>query len=86
MPDVLRESVDLNSVAIRSKPMEDKDDLQPLCYRCSMPNPLLSTIGNVCMHCRQPFVFSFSSFEVLPLVEFFLDTDISDEEAVRLIG
>ena len=37
------------------------------------------------MNCSQPFVHSFVSFEVLPLVEFQLEDGISDLEALRLI-
>ena len=37
-------------------------DLLPMCYRCSTTNPLLNTQGNVCLNCRQPFVFSFATF------------------------
>lgn len=37
-------------------------ELVPLCYRCSTNNPLLNKLGNVCINCRQPFVFSASSY------------------------
>jgi hypothetical protein len=37
-------------------------ELVPLCYRCSTNNPLLNSLGNVCINCRQPFVFSASSY------------------------
>ncbi|KAM9657211.1 intraflagellar transport protein 122 homolog isoform 4-T6 [Morphnus guianensis] len=60
-------------------------ELVPLCYRCSTNNPLLNNLGNVCINCRQPFVFSASSYEVLHLVEFYLEDGITDEEAVALI-
>uniref|UniRef100_H2Z1N2 Intraflagellar transport protein 122 homolog n=1 Tax=Ciona savignyi TaxID=51511 RepID=H2Z1N2_CIOSA len=53
--------------------------------RCSTTNPLLNAQGSSCINCHQPFVYSFSSFEVLPLVEFTLEDGISDEEACRLI-
>ncbi|KAK6474086.1 intraflagellar transport protein 122-like protein [Huso huso] len=56
-----------------------------MCYRCSTNNPLLNNQGNVCINCRQPFIFSASSYEVLPLVQFYLEEGISDEEAVALI-
>ncbi|XP_014652267.1 PREDICTED: intraflagellar transport protein 122 homolog isoform X4 [Ceratotherium simum simum] len=61
-------------------------ELVPLCYRCSASNPLLNNLGNVCINCRQPFVFSASSYEVLHLVEFYLEEGITDEEAVSLIN
>lgn len=41
--------------------------------------------GNECANCGQPFVFSFASFEPLPLVEFVLPDDIADDEALHLI-
>jgi len=66
-----RELVDLGSVSIRSKAFTDADELQPVCYRCSTPNPLLtpaSAGGLVCVNCHQPFVLCHVSFEVLPLV------------------
>uniref|UniRef100_A0A8D0LBE5 Intraflagellar transport protein 122 homolog n=1 Tax=Sphenodon punctatus TaxID=8508 RepID=A0A8D0LBE5_SPHPU len=80
-----QKSIELGSLTIRSKPFHDSEELVPLCYRCSTNNPLLNNLGNVCINCRQPFVFSASSYEVLHLVEFFLEEGITDEEAVALI-
>lgn len=37
-------------------------DLMPMCYRCSTINPLINSVGNVCVNCRQPFELSFVSF------------------------
>eukprot|EP00051_Salpingoeca_urceolata_P027998 m.484376 g.484376 ORF g.484376 m.484376 type:complete len:1206 (+) comp23337_c0_seq1:143-3760(+) len=85
VPESFREHVDLGCVTIRSKPFVDSEDVIPMCYRCSTLNPLLGVGSNACSNCSQPFVLSFHTFEVLPLVEFFLDIDISDGEAVRLI-
>ncbi|XP_020611190.1 intraflagellar transport protein 122 homolog isoform X2 [Orbicella faveolata] len=85
IPPRFQEAIDLGSVTIRSKPFHDSEELLPLCYRCSTTNPLLNNKGNHCINCRQPFVYSFSSFEVLPLVEFVLEDGISDEEALKLI-
>ncbi|KAK2571400.1 Intraflagellar transport protein 122-like protein [Acropora cervicornis] len=85
IPQRFQESIDLGSVTIRSKPFHDSEELLPMCYRCSTTNPLLNNKGNQCINCRQPFVYSFSSFEVLPLVEFVLEDGISDEEALKLI-
>ncbi|XP_043934565.1 intraflagellar transport protein 122 homolog [Protopterus annectens] len=85
IPPKFQESVELGSLTIRSKPFHDSEELVPMCYRCSTNNPLLNNQGNVCINCRQPFVFSSSSYEVLPLVEFFLEEGITDEEAVSLI-
>ncbi|NXK98110.1 IF122 protein, partial [Formicarius rufipectus] len=85
IPARLQKSIELGSLTIRSKPFHDSEELVPLCYRCSTNNPLLNNLGNVCINCRQPFVFSASSYEVLHLVEFYLEDGITDEEAVALI-
>ncbi|KAM9681018.1 intraflagellar transport protein 122 homolog isoform 3-T4 [Dama dama] len=85
IPARFQKSIELGSLAIRSKPFHDSEELVPLCYRCSTNNPLLNNLGNVCINCRQPFVFSASSYEVLHLVEFYLEEGITDEEAVSLI-
>jgi len=44
------------------RPRSVLQELVPLCYRCSTNNPLLNNLGNVCINCRQPFVFSASSY------------------------
>lgn len=85
IPDKFQKCIELGSLTIRSKPFHDSEELVPLCYRCSTNNPLLNKLGNVCINCRQPFVFSASSYEVLHLVEFYLEDGITDEEAVALI-
>ena len=85
IPNRFQEAVDLGSVIIRSKPFQDAEELLPMCYRCSTTNPLLNNGGNFCINCRQPFVHSFVSFEVLPLVEFVLEDGITDEEAVQVL-
>lgn len=33
-----------------------------MCYRCSTNNPLLNSQGSVCINCRQPFIYSASSY------------------------
>ncbi|XP_051524720.1 intraflagellar transport protein 122 homolog isoform X2 [Myxocyprinus asiaticus] len=85
IPSRYQDSMELSCLTVRSKPYHDSEDLIPMCYRCSTNNPLLNNQGNSCINCRQPFIFSASSYEVLPLVEFYLEEDISDEEAVSLI-
>ncbi|XP_076122170.1 intraflagellar transport protein 122 homolog [Alosa pseudoharengus] len=81
----LQDAMQLGSLTVRSKPFHDSEDLVPMCFRCSTNNPLLNNLGNVCINCRQPFICSASSYEVLPLVEFYLEEGITDEEAVSLI-
>ncbi|XP_029457277.1 intraflagellar transport protein 122 homolog isoform X3 [Rhinatrema bivittatum] len=85
IPARFQKSIELGSLTIRSKPFHDNEELVPMCYRCSTNNPLLNNMGNVCINCRQPFVFFASSYDVLPLVEFYLEEGISDEDAVALI-
>ncbi|XP_053480566.1 intraflagellar transport protein 122 homolog isoform X3 [Ictalurus furcatus] len=85
IPAQFQESMELSSLTVRSKPYRDSEDLIPMCYRCSTHNPLLNNQGNACVNCRQPFIYSASSYEVLPLVEFYLEDGIADEEAVSLI-
>ncbi|XP_039626944.1 intraflagellar transport protein 122 homolog [Polypterus senegalus] len=85
IPARFQETIELGSLTLRSKPFHDSEELIPMCYRCSTNNPLLNNQGNVCINCRQPFIFSASSYEVLPLVEFYLEEGITDEEAVALI-
>jgi len=85
IPAQFQESVDLAALSIRAQPYQDAEDLLLLCYRCSMTNPLYNPRGNCCIHCGQSFIFSFISFEVLPLVEFSLEESIDTEEALQLI-
>ncbi|VDM24258.1 unnamed protein product [Toxocara canis] len=75
--------IGIATVMIRAKPFTDAEELLPMCYRCGVANPL--TGGNSCIHCKTPFVFSFVSFEVLPLVEFEVADDIPTDEARQLI-
>lgn len=84
-PCQIPKSIELGTLTIRAKPFHDSEELVPLCYRCSTNNPLLNNLGNVCINCRQPFVFSASSYDVLHLVEFYLEEGITDEEAISLI-
>ncbi|XP_063797290.1 intraflagellar transport protein 122 homolog isoform X2 [Pseudophryne corroboree] len=85
IPSKFQESIELGMVTIRSKPFHDSEELVPMCYRCSTNNPFLNNLGNVCINCRQHFIFSASSYDVLSLVEFYLEEGISDEEAMALI-
>ena len=71
---------------IKSRPFKDEEELLPLCYRCSHHNALINAKGNMCANCGQPYIFSFATFVLLPLVEFVLPDDMSDEEALRLMG
>lgn len=52
-------------------------------FRCNHPNEYL--VGPNCINCGTAFIISFISFDILPLVEFFIEPDISLEEAKELI-
>ena len=79
------DKLDLETLSVRAKAFSDKEDLLPVCYRCGATNPLVSVKGNQCTNCKHEFVYSFHSFDVLPLVEFLPEEGISDEEAKKLI-
>ncbi|KAG2471029.1 IF122 protein, partial [Polypterus senegalus] len=66
IPARFQETIELGSLTLRSKPFHDSEELIPMCYRCSTNNPLLNNQGNVCINCRQPFIFSASSYESTP--------------------
>ncbi|XP_014246043.1 intraflagellar transport protein 122 homolog [Cimex lectularius] len=88
IPRDLQEYVDTLTLLVKGKPYHDNEDLLIMCYRCSSYNPLLSPVAtkpNSCTNCGQPFVYSFVTFEVLPLVEFHLEPGISEMEAIRLL-
>ncbi|KAK3882424.1 hypothetical protein Pcinc_013198 [Petrolisthes cinctipes] len=85
IPPRFQEDVELAALKIRAKPFHDSEEHQPLCYRCSTTNPLVNNSGNQCVNCAHPFVYSFVSFEILPVVEFVLEEEITDEEAIHLI-
>jgi intraflagellar transport protein 122 len=85
VPFKFSDEVEMLSLNIKSKQFKDDDDLMPLCYRCSHHNPLLNQNGNSCSNCGQAYVFCFSSFEVLPLVEFELPVDLKDEDGLELL-
>jgi intraflagellar transport protein 122 len=85
IPFKFTDEIETLSMNIKAKQFKDDDELMPLCYRCSHHNPLLNQSGNNCSNCGQPYVFCFSSFEVLPLVEFQLPQDLNDEDAFELL-
>ena len=84
-PPGIQEQVDINIMNSRSATggFNDPEELLPMCYKCSNFNMHLS--GNQCSNCQQTFVFSYVSFEILPLAQFYPETDISKEEAERLL-
>ncbi|XP_023027775.2 intraflagellar transport protein Oseg1 isoform X1 [Leptinotarsa decemlineata] len=84
IPQKFQEQVEIATISSRAKPFSDPEELLPMCYRCSTYNPLTANCNN-CTNCGEKFVYSFVSFELLPLVEFQLEEGISDDEALRLL-
>ncbi|KAK9891411.1 hypothetical protein WA026_014648 [Henosepilachna vigintioctopunctata] len=84
IPMKFQEQVEIASVSIKARNLNDPEELLPMCYRCSTYNSL-AAMSNSCTNCGQKFIHSFVTFEILPLVEFVLEEGISDLEAVRLI-
>ncbi|CAG2107867.1 unnamed protein product [Medioppia subpectinata] len=78
VPIRLQDAIDMGDLTIRAKPFSDSEDLLSLCYRCSTTNPLYNSNGNQCLNCNQPFVYSFATFDILPLIEFEIEEGISD--------
>ncbi|KAJ3136146.1 hypothetical protein HK100_002072 [Physocladia obscura] len=74
------------SLTLRGKPSTDREDLLPQCYVCSTVNPMLNSKGDSCIECKEKFIRSLYSFQILPLVEFVLAEGISDSEALTLIN
>lgn len=91
LPGHREAEVHVDMLKIQAKPIMDNADHTPVCYRCGSTNPFLNpftnkyTKGDVCINCGHPFVRSFITFDVLPLVEFVPDPSISDDEAIQMI-
>jgi len=85
VPQAWQDQVDLFALSIRSRPFNDAEELLPSCYRCQTVNPLLNQNGDRCIACGQPFMRSFCSFEVLPLVRFTPPKGMAHEEVLTLI-
>ncbi|KAL5037642.1 hypothetical protein RTP6_005043 [Batrachochytrium dendrobatidis] len=85
VPPKWQDTLDLDTVTIRSKPVTDSDELMVTCYQCSSMNPPFQSKANACINCSELFVLSMYSFHSLPLVEFVLDAGISDQLAEKLI-
>ncbi|KAI6240597.1 hypothetical protein M3Y99_00428900 [Aphelenchoides fujianensis] len=76
IPPKFQSEVDISSLEVRAKPYSDVDD-------CGTTNPILGS--HSCVHCNAGFIYSFLSFDVLPIVEFSLDGDLTDEEAAEAV-
>jgi intraflagellar transport protein 122 len=91
LPYKKQQEIEHDMLIVQAKPVRDDPSHSPVCYRCGSTNPLLNPFtnkfakGDVCTNCGHPFVRSFISFDILPLVEFVPNPSISDEEAIDLI-
>lgn len=86
IPDEWIDDLDVDMMTIHAKPVKDSQDLLPVCYRCGAANALLNrSARDACAACSHPFVRSFLTFEILPLIEFLPEPHISDERALSLI-
>ena len=91
LPEKRQQEIEHDMLIVQAKPVRDDSSHLPVCYRCGSTNPLLNPFtnkfakGDVCTNCGHPFVRSFISFDVLPLVEFVPDPSITDEEAIDMI-
>ncbi|CAL1149722.1 unnamed protein product [Cladocopium goreaui] len=86
VPPTWQHQIDLACLSIRSKAYSDQDDLLPVCNWCMTTNPLLRSNLDSCINCGHPFLRTFLGFDILPLVEFQPESDISLEEAQKLIA
>jgi len=82
-PPQYQSQIDIATLEIRAKPYTDSDEFQPMCYGCGRQNPVLE--GHHCVHCDAEFVYSFTTFEALPVIEFALEEGMSSSEAMELI-
>ncbi|KAJ1546612.1 hypothetical protein HK096_004918, partial [Nowakowskiella sp. JEL0078] len=84
VPAAWQDKLDVGAVTIRAAPFSDNEELGMMCYVCASVNAVCA-VKLVCSNCKAPFVYSFYSFTTLPLVEFCVDTDITDDEALNLV-
>ena len=47
VPPAWNEQLDLAALTIRSRPFSNKEELMPICYRCSFNNPLISSLVSI---------------------------------------
>lgn len=85
-PRQWRDPIEVARMALQAKPYSDRDEVLPVCYRCSSVNPVLRVggSGDVCTNCGHPFARCFLTFDVLPLVQFApnYDSGVTDEQAL----
>ena len=87
LPQQLTHQVELTSLLVRSKPVQDSAHLTQFCWRCNSVNTLGldGKDGDACQFCGHRFIRSFSSFLPLPIVEFYADDGIPQSEVETLL-
>jgi intraflagellar transport protein 122 len=85
LPLEWQETVDLATLLMRAKPMTDPEDILPICFQCLTKNAFINPKELSCGNCSEPFVFSFFSFENIPLIQFRPKEGINDEECQKLL-
>lgn len=86
LPGKWQDTVDLASMQLRSKKNEDASEYLAVCSQCSYQNAAFNPKSAACVNCLEPFVFSFYSFDNLPLVRFVPLESISEVECENLIN
>jgi len=74
LPRRWQDELECAALKARSKPFIDDEDLLPMCFNCSTSNPLLNTDGDQCATCGHPFIRDLTTFDILPVVEFEIDS------------
>lgn len=75
----------VDGLLLRALPEQDDPSLQPYCACCARSNDMLHRDGLHCATCLEPYLISFDSFRHLPLVQFKLPDDMTDEEAITIL-
>jgi len=70
----------------RAKPYRDDEDLSTVCPRCLSSNSIINASGNTCSACNYPLINSSISFEILPLVEFKVDSSYTKSQVLSMLG
>ncbi|TPX34245.1 hypothetical protein SmJEL517_g03062 [Synchytrium microbalum] len=80
------EAVEVGAVTIRGRSPIDAENLLPVCPSCMTIGVLLDDTGPRCRSCLEPTVWSFYSFDALPLTQFQPEHDVSSSEARHLLS
>ena len=82
VPILWQNQIDIETLKLKSRPINDKEGITPKCNRCTKDNPIIGLNKDRCKFCGHPFIRSFVSFDILPLVEFCLPSGLSHQKAI----